>query len=149
MVPTHYGRPVVVGHPNFFGMFEDLPLTHLVYVTGRWSNLRPLRPDATVVARDVSVPRNAAADSLERMRNLAKRLRQIPGVHLAFKPQSPILVLLVPRLEAVKDMPGIEVVSGAYPELPGGIRIELDDDASGIDLNRYAGVFEETISREA
>ncbi len=149
VVPTHYGRPVVVGHPNFFGLFEDPSPEHLVCVTGRWSDLRPLPRYATVVAREASVPRNMAEDALGGMRNVAKRLRQIPGVHLAFKPQSPILVLLVPRTEAMEGLPGIEVVSSAYRELPGGIRIELLENASGADLNRYAATLEQTINQEA
>ena len=149
VIPTHFGQPVVVGHPNYFGLFEGPPWDRLACVTGRWSNLRPLPPDATVLASDESLPGNEAEDALDRMRNLAKRLRQIPGVHLAFKPQSPVLVLLIPRAEALRDTPGIEILTGVYPELPGGIRMEFDEGAFGVDLNRYAATVEQIISQEA
>lgn len=149
VLPAHYERPVVVGHPNFFGLFERPASEHLVCVTGRWSNLRPLPPDAAVAETDASVPLDVATDALAAARMLAKRMRQLPGVHLAFKLQSPILILLVPRVESVRGTPGVEVVSGAYPELPGGLRIELAEDALGTDLSRYAATLEQTISQEA
>lgn len=149
VIPAQYGRTVVVGHPNFFGLFEKPSSEHLVCVTGRWSSLVPLPAGAAAVATDASVPRNAAEDALNGMRNLAKRLRQIPGVHVAFKPQSPILVLLVPWADAAQGIAGIEALSHAYPELPGGIRIELTDDELGVDLNRYAATLEQAISEEA
>ena len=150
VIPEGFGRRVVVGHPNYLGGFEDRTPTNVVYLTSRWSGLRDLPDDARTVALEPAVDRQAARAALEGARLLAKRLRQLPGVHIAFRPQSPVLVALAPRAGAwVAEEVGVTLLSEWYPELPGGIRIEVPQDASGDDLDRYAARVVQSIGREA
>jgi len=150
VVPENFGRTVVVGFPNYFGVFEDQPGANAVYITGRWTRLRVLPENSRSVGLESSAEPHLAAEALESGRLLMKRLRQLAGVQIAIRPQSPILTLLVPRVnEIVGEDPGMELLGGRYPELPGGIRIELPPDARSAELSRYAASIEETISQEA
>ena len=134
VIPAEYGHPVVVGHPNYLGVFESDRPTPLVYLTGSWSALRPVPKGAATVVVSPSYPRNVATGALENARHLAKHVRQIPGAHLAFKPRSPILVLLLPR---------------SLAEFPGGLRIELTPNVTAVDITRYAAILDQVISQEA
>lgn len=148
--PDDFERTVVVGFPNYLGVFEEQPTADAVYITGRWSRLRSLPDGARSVATELCVGPQPAAAALALGRLLAKRLRQLPGVQIAIRPQSPILTLLLPRVrETMGEQPGISLLGALYPELPGGIRIELPQDVRTADLNRYAATVEETISQEA
>ncbi|MGB9359551.1 MAG: hypothetical protein WCC01_13450 [Acidimicrobiia bacterium] len=150
VVPEDFVSTVVVGFPNYFGVFEDQQVANAVYVTGRWTRLRILPENARSVGLDPSAEPHLAAELLESGRLLAKRLRQLAGVQIAIRPQSPILTLLVPRVnEIAGEIPGVKLLGRRYPELPGGIRIELPPDARGAELSRYAASVEETISQEA
>ena len=150
VLPDDFDRMVIVGFPNYLGVFEEQPTADAVYITGRWSRLRSLPDQARSVAAEPCVNPQLATAALESGRLLAKRLRQLPGVQIAIRPQSPILTLVLPRVrETMSEQLGISLLGGLYPELPGGIRIELPQDARTADLNRYAATVEETISQEA
>lgn len=150
VIPTDYGNPVVVGHPNHLGAFERDKEATLICLTGQWSALRrvPGSVQTIAIARPHSV--GDAERALENARTLAKHMRQLTGVHLAFKPQSPILVLLLPlRIDRGVLPEGADVLDGPYPELPGGLRIELTPDMTTMDVTRYASILEQIITREA
>lgn len=150
VIPDSYPHPVVVGHPNYLGAFEREPSAPLVYLTGRWAALRSVPGDATTLEVAPSHSQIIAANALQNMRRLAKHARQLSGVHVPFKLQCPILVLLLPRTPSPDHLPdGAEVLEGLYPELPGGLRIELAPDMTTEDVTRYAANLERIISEEA
>lgn len=150
MIPATYRHPVVVGHPNYLGVFELECAAPLICLTGAWSALQPVPEDATTVVVDPSHPLPLAASALENTRALAKHVRQIPGVHLALKPRSPILVLLAPRAATGDTLSNaVDTLDGVYPELPGGLRVELTPDMTTIDVTRYAAILEQIINQEA
>ncbi|MGB5567417.1 MAG: hypothetical protein WBN93_13950, partial [Acidimicrobiia bacterium] len=145
VIPTAYRHPVVVGHPNYLGVFEREPerAMRLVYLTGLWSALQPVPEGAAIVVVAPSHPRPLATTALDKARDLAKHARQIPGVHLAIRPRSPILVLLLPKPIAGNVLPETAcVLNGAYPEFPGGLRVELTPDMTTVDVTRYAAILE-------
>ena len=149
MVPDAYRHPVVVGHPNYLGVFERECAAPLICLAGAWSALRHVPEGATTVVVDASHPLPLAKRALENVRTLAKHVRQIPGVHLALKPRSPILVLLAPRSVAGNALPEtVDTLDGVYPELPGGLRVELTPDTTAIDVTRYAAILEQIIGQE-
>lgn len=150
VIPADYGRPVVVGHPNYLGGFEPEHSARAICLTGPWSALEPIPEGVATVVVAPSHPRHPATSALENARQLAKHVRQIPGVHLAFKPRSPILVLLLPYLADDNTLPEtMDTLDGSYPEFPGGLRIELTPDMTEIDITRYAAILERVISQEA
>jgi hypothetical protein len=137
---------VVIGHPNWLGCFDPAPLhaRAIVVAEPRLGAHRPLPSGDAVVVGGVADPETATA-GLHRARKLAKGLKQLPGVMPAYgTPQSAVFVVLLGvdpgPVSAV--LPGsAEAVSGAYPELPGGVRI----DASGVaetDVAAYAAAME-------
>lgn len=150
VIPADYEHPVVVGHPNYLGVFETDRSAPLVYLTGSWSALQPVPECAATVVVAPSHPLYLATSALENARHLAKRVRQIPGAHLAFRPRSPILVLLLPRSLAGNVLPDTtDALEDLYPEFPGGLRIELTPDMTPVDITRYAAILEQVISQEA
>lgn len=150
MIPDSYPHPVVVGHPNYLGVFEREPSAPLVCLTGRWAALRSVPNDARTLEVAPSYSQILAASALENVRRLAKHARQLAGVHVAFKPQCPILVLLLPQTPSPDRLPdGFEVLEGVYPELPGGLRIEFAPDMTTEDVTLYAANLERIISQEA
>jgi len=150
VIPDSYPHPVVVGHPNYLGAFEGEPSAPLVCLIGRWAALRSVPDGATTLEVAPSQPQIIAANALENVRRLAKHARQFAGVHVPFKPQCPILVLLLPRTPSTDSLPdGAKVLEGVYPELPGGLRIELVPDMTTEDVTRYAANLEQIISEEA
>lgn len=152
VIPAGYRHPVVVGHPNYLGAFEraDKSSTPLVCLTGAWSALRSVPEGAATVVAKPSYPRLIATRALENARYLAKLVRQIRGVHLAFKPRSPILVVLLPRSVPEYTLPEtVGMLDGVYPEFPGGLRIELTPDMTTVDITRYAAILEQVIGQEA
>ena len=150
VIPADYAHPVVLGHPNYLGVFEFARSAPVVYLTGSWSALQRVPEGATTVVVAPSYPRTLAASTLENARLLAKHVRQIPGVQLAFKPRSPILVLLLPRSFAADVLPdSMDALEDVYAEFPGGLRIELTPDMTTVDVTRYAAILEQVISQEA
>jgi len=133
---------VVIGHPNWLGCFDPAPLhaRAIVVAEPRLGAHRPLASGHAVVVGGVADPESATA-GLHRARKLAKGLKQLPGVMPACgTPQSAVFVVLlgVDPGPVAAVLPGpAEAVSGVYPELPGGVRI----DASGVaetDVAAYA-----------
>lgn len=150
VIPEGFDRRVIVGHPNYLGVFEDRAPTSALYLTSRWSALRDLPADALCVATEPSADGRLATDTLRHARLLSKHIRQLPGVEIAFKPQSPILIVLTPQVRLGPNTePGMTPIGSDYPELPGGIRIELTQDAGSDQISRYAASLEWTISQEA
>lgn len=125
------GDLVVAGHPNHLGVFDLPEAPAWIAVTGRWSSLAEATDASEAVPMGEPVRLDVAGALLESAVDLAKRLSQLPGVTIAFPPVCPVLVALLPI------DPGS--VSGepltAYPELPGGLRIEL---GPGVDPEEYA-----------
>jgi hypothetical protein len=149
VIPNDYRLPVVLGHPNYLGAFEREHSAPLICLTGAWSALRPTPEGATTIAAEPSYPLPSAATALKHARRLAKRARQFPGVHLAFKPGSPIIVLLVPDPPIRRTWSeNIDVLGDAYPELPGALRIELAADMTAEDVTGYAAILEQIIGQE-
>lgn len=143
-------RPVVLGHPNYLGVFEPRHRGPTVLLAGRWSALRSTAPFASVIVTEPVVDRSTAERALEASRSLRKRLQQIRGVSSAWKPQSPHLVMLLPRVpEPIPELAAFRSVALGYPELPGGVGIEVTDDASAADIARYAAILERAIIQEA
>lgn len=150
VIPAGFDRNVIVGFPNHLGVFDNQDLPNAVYLTGRWSGLRTLPGDARTFSLEPTVDRQVANVALEAARLLSKRLRQLRGVQIAFKPQSPILVVLAPRAgRGFGGKPGMTLLGDRYPELPGGIRLEMPQDARRDELNRYAADVVEHIGQEA
>jgi len=151
LVPSDWEGTVVLGHPNYFGRFEPVgPGREEVRLTGTWSALRPVPPTAAVVAMRSAVSNETATASLEAIRRLSKRLKQLPGVALAVRPQSPVLIVLTPDA-VMSDGPwvhDVSVLGGDFPEFPGGIRIEMPTDVTGSDLVRYADDLERRLTKE-
>lgn len=140
---------MVVGHPNYLGAFEGAVSAPLICLTGPWSALRPVPEEVTSLVVAPNHRQGVAAEALENARRLAKRLRQRPGVDVALRPQSPILVLLLRSPLAADECPeGVEALDGVYPEMPGGVRVELAPDMTMKDVNRYAANLERIISQE-
>lgn len=150
MVPASFEHPVVVGHPNYLGGFETRSAAPLISLTGAWSALQSVPVGATTIVMEPSQPRALASSALEGVRLLAKRTRQIPGVHVAFKPRSPILIVLLSHLVDGNPLPEtMELLGSDYPEFPGGLRIELAPDMAAGAITRYAAIIEHIIGQEA
>ena len=132
-------------------MFDPAKGVRTILVTGVWSELRSLPNDATAVAAEESATREQSEVALEGTRWLVKRLRQIRGVQLAIKPQSPIIVALLPTTPGahVLAVAGVTALGDDFPEYAGGIRIEPPFNAGGFDLSRYAADLERFIVEEA
>lgn len=149
-VPAAYRYPVVVGHPNYLGQFEARMPPQPICLTGAWSALEPVPAHAATIALASSHPKRLAASALDHARRLAKRARQIQGVHLAFKPRSPILVLLLPNRVTAQALPEtMTALDRVYPEFPGGLRVELTAEVTTADISRYAATIEQVMSQEA
>ncbi len=120
-------------------------------LTGAWSQLRPTPEGVTVVAIEEAVPGAVATNALGEVRQLAKRLRQLRGIQLAIRPQSPVIVALLPFSPGTRllALPGVTSLEGDFPEYPGGVRIEPSPDASRSALTRYAADLERLIMEEA
>ncbi len=121
-----------------------------ILVAGRWNLLRPAAPSATLVVADGAVDRVSAERSLDGARALLKRLRQIRGVQPAWKPQSPVLTMLLSR--DVGPITGVDAIVTSvldYPELSGGVRVEVTGAVSPADITRYAATLERAIIQEA
>ena len=151
VVPASWRDTLVVGYPNYFGIFDEARADRTIVLTGRWSGLRPA-PDATeVLAIEAASPGSIAARALADIRKLAKHLRQLKGVQLANRPHSPVIVVLLPfsPRSDTRLLRGVTPLEGDFPEYPGGIRVELPLDVTGPDVSRYAASLERLITEEA
>ena len=151
VVPDAVPDTLVAGYPNHLGVFDPAKGLRTILVTGVWSGLRSLPDDTTAVAIEEPATRELSEVALDGTRWLAKRLRQIRGVQLAIKPQSPIIVALLPSTPAasVLAVAGVTALGADFPEYAGGIRIEPPFNAGGFDLSRYAADLERSIVEEA
>lgn len=142
---------VVVGYPNYLGVFDRGGGSRTIMLTGAWSQLRPVPDGVTVVTIEEAVPGAIATNALGDVRRLAKGLRQVRGVQLAIRPQSPVIVALLPFSPGTRllALPGVTALEGDFPEYPGGVRIEPSSDASSSVLTRYAADLERLIMEEA
>ena len=148
VVPERLAAPVILGYPNYFGVFDHVEHASVMYLTGAWSRLRPLPEDAITLSVEPGLAASVAAGALEEVRRLAKRLRQIRGVQEALRPQAPILVALLPRAPHghTPRPPGVSLLDERFPEYPGGVRIEPPFNAAGFDPTRYAASVERFIT---
>lgn len=151
VVPEAVPDTLVAGYPNHLGVFDRAKGVRTILVTGVWSELRSLPNDVTVVAVEEPATRELSEVALDGTRWLAKRLRQIRGVQLAIKPQSPIIVALLPITPGapVLTVAGVTALGDDFPEYAGGIRIEPPFNAGAFDLSRYAADLERSIVEEA
>jgi len=137
----------VGGCPNHLGGFDPIPdpTVAVVRVPGP-----PIHgtPRAVVVDRDPGWRAFGAATATARA--LAKHLDQIRGVRLVCRPASPIVIVLTPRsaerFEGLGPFPTTAL--DGYPELPGGVRIEIPDGFEGIDVAAYAERFARRVAGE-
>lgn len=132
------GDLVIVGHPNFLGIFDLPKAPQWIAVTGRWSGLASQTGAARTVAMADKVGRGIAEPLLASAVDLAKLLAQLRGVHIPFLPECPVLVALLPV--DPRSMRGEPLT--AYAELPGGLRIEL---GSEVDPVQYAAVLSQAL----
>ena len=140
---------VVFGHPNWLGCFDPAPVhaRSIVVAEPRLGAHKPLPTGDVVVVGGDSGPEEAAA-GLRRARKLARHLNQISGVTPAYgTPQSAVFVVLArvaPELIA-PGLPGpATAVSDSYPELPGGVRIDVSGVADP-DVAAYAATVEDAV----
>jgi hypothetical protein len=152
VVPDTWDGPVVFGHPNYLGVFEySRERGGDVRLTGTWSALKTIPPDDVGVVVERAAPADRSVAALEAARLIAKRLRQLPGINVALRPQAPIVIALSPRRVRPDQpmLPGLTALGGEFPEYPGGYRIEIPDDVSGRDVLRYAADLEQRLAGEA
>lgn len=150
IVPEIVPDTLVVGYPNHLGVFDRAVGAQTILLTGVWSALRPLPNDTTTVVVEEPATSKTADVALDGTRWLAKRLRQLRGVQLAIKPQSPIIVVLLPVTPGSQALAvaGVTALGDDFPEYAGGIRIEPPFDEVGFDLSRYAADLERFILEE-
>lgn len=140
---------VVVGHPNWFGRFDSAPLhaRAVVVAEPRLGAHRQLPPGDIVMVGGSADPDTAEAGR-RRAGPLAKRLGQLGGVVVAYgTPVSGVFIVLVPvdPVRVSASLPGpAEAASIAYPELPGGIRVDVSGVAES-DMAAYASAMEDAI----
>lgn len=103
------GDVVVAGNPNFLGVYDSPDVPTWIAVPGR------------------ETPQVDPAPTVELARNLA----QLPGVTVPFPPESAVVIALFPIDPATLGLTPLS----AYPELPGGARIEIDP---ALDPRQYA-----------
>lgn len=151
VVPAAFRDTLVVGWPNHLGVFDTARADRTTMLTSRWSGLRPTPEWASVVALEDTVPQEIAAKALADARKLVKDLRQLKGVRPAIRPQSPIVIVLLPFSPGreARLLPGMMPLDDDLPEYPGGIRIEMPLDATGLDVTRYAASLRLLIAEEA
>lgn len=140
---------VVVGHPNWFGRFDSAPVhaRAVVVAEPRLGAHRQFPPGEIVMVGGSADPDTAEAGR-QRAGRLAKRLGQLSGLLVAYgAPVSGVFVVLVPvdPVRVAASLPGpAEVASNAYPELPGGIRVDVSGVAES-DMAAYAAAMEDAI----
>lgn len=125
--PREPGHLLVVEQPNYFGRFERrAPTGENAVTVRRWGKIEG-NPGSVVIELQTDV---GSADSAK---NLAGRLRQIPGIGLAHgQPESPWFIVNLPghpeRVAAGLaniGCGGCVPLGTRFPEFPGGLRIEV------------------------
>ena len=117
----------VVEQPNWLGRIERLQGVSRQAISVVWWPAAAVTPSADVIEAHQDIGTLASA------RNLAGRLRQIPGVKLPHgQPESPWFVVGLPGNAAkiASDLcsagfAGSESVGSRFPEFPGGLRIAV------------------------
>ena len=133
-------------------MFErESAARPLICLTGAWSALQPVPEGATTVVVAPSHPLPLATSALENARDSCEtRAGKSPVFILRSNPEARFSCCSLPRpLQATPCPRRLDVLDGVYPELPGGLRVELTPDMTTIDVTRYAAILEQIISQEA
>lgn len=150
-VPEELDGTVILGHPNYLGRFEAAPVARTIWLAGRWSGLRAVPGGGEVVVTGRRARSDAARNLVDAARFVAKRLRQVRGVDLLSMPEVPVLVVQAsfdppPRLT---EVPGVSLLSTAFPELPGSVRLSLPGDVTGPRSRRYADAVVAALTKES
>ncbi len=151
VVPDGWSGTVIFGHPNYFGRFEPpCGCEHEIRYTGAWASLRDMPERADPMQTADPVPAAFAEQRLADARLIARRLGQLPGVQVAVRIQSPIVVVVTPGIEVniETSIAGTTILGRDFPEYPGGLRIELPADVGDFDVVRYAGALEQFLRQE-
>lgn len=151
VVPEVLDGPLVLGHPNHLGRFEDAPDASTLWIPGPWAGLLPLPRYAQTAESAGVAPLEGVGEHVQRARLLAKRLRQAPGVDLVALPDTPVIVVLTSfnppeRLDSIE---GVCRLGPRFQELPGGVRIELSLDVTGHRFDRYAAAVVAALTEES
>lgn len=117
----------VVEYPNWFGRIERAQDLGREAIKVIWWPPAVLTPSAGAIEAHQDIGTLAAA------RNLAGRLRQLPGVKLPHgQPESPWFVVGLPGNAAkvasdlsIAGFAGSEAFGERFPEFPGGLRIQV------------------------
>ena len=140
---------VVVGHPNYLGGFDPVAGPHrtLVVYDPTLGAHREIHGASAVVTKPGAADVAATGVATTTASYLARRLSQIGTVQPAFAPRSPVLIVLLPydpRPVAERVESGTALGSD-YPELPGGLRIEVPVAMAEIERRAYAAELETVI----
>lgn len=136
----------VIEQPNWFGRIEKTSPHDERAITLLWWKQAASADTATIAAY-------RSAGSMAATRNLAGRLRQIPGVGLPHgQPESPWFVVSLPgnasnvaeRLR-LGGFAGCRPLGMEFPEFPGGMRIEVAWSAA--DNEQFAVVLQRSLER--
>lgn len=114
----------LVEQPNWFGRIERNPTGSLSVITIRWWAGAGTTADITA---------HQESGDVGTARNLAGRLRQLPGVTLPHgQPESPWFIVSFPNdAKAIAEQldaagfAGCRVTGPGFPEFPGGMRIAV------------------------
>lgn len=138
------GAIPVVETPNHLGRTEPLP------VGSSWTGVR--RSEAVEpheVLMDVVV---AEPEVVARTARLAKRLWAVGGLAPFHRdvvaPWFTLLAADPARLVIDNDAVAVTVLGSTYPDIPGGVRLEVDPDAGPEDIAGYAAAVEALAGRE-
>ncbi len=142
---------VVLGHPNYLGGFDHLPVRgqHLVIADGAGMEIEDLPPGADIAVLGAVTAGPDAIRGRARARLLVKRLRQVKGVTVAFMPSTPVAILLLTvdpsRVAAAFDSAAVRALPTDYPEFPGGLRVVIPPDMAAAGEDAYAASLQDAI----
>ena len=127
----------VVETPNHLGIAEPLP------DSGTWTGVRrstAIDPsDRLIDAIESDVP-------LAEVSRLLGRLESVKGISVYHRDLSARWFTVLasnPELLTISSSAVVPAVLGAaFPDIPGGVRIEVQGDASAADISRYAAAVE-------
>lgn len=133
---------VVVETPNHLGLEEALPPGE-AWVGIRRSTQTPAHENLVDALQETGVAHKA-------VERLAKRLATAKGVsnyHRAIRgPWFTLLAVDPAMLEQRSSSVGVEVLGRAFPDVPGGVRLEVMPDATVGDVDAYAAAVEAAIA---
>ena len=146
--PVEGDEVVVGGRPNLLGGFDPVPAGGIAVLHGELSGPGEPAPGLVEIPVAGAERWNDAATAVAAARGLAKALRQLRGVRIVCDPVTPVVVALLPRHpRGLEQLPFPTIVLGAYPELPGGIRIAVPDGASRPTCATYADALRSILER--